>query len=108
MSASASERLILDNLREVRHLLHKVRRRWYDIGIELGLSVEELDTIRADNTDLLDCLTAMLKTWLKLTDPIPTWRALGEALRAPTINEVELANQGSYHNSLSRLLELGQ
>ena len=36
----------------------------------------------------------MLKTWLKPTDPIPTWRALGEALRAPAINEVELAKQG--------------
>ena len=57
--------------------------------------MEELDTIRADHTDLLDCLTAMLKAWLKLTDPIPTWRALGEALRAPTINVVELANKGN-------------
>ena len=56
--------------------------------------MEELDTIRADHTDLLDCLTAMLKTWLKLTKPIPTWRALEVVLGAPTINEVELANQG--------------
>ena len=90
-----SERLTLADLKEVRTLLHPARRKWYHIGIELGLSVEELDTIRADHTNAMDSLTAMLKLWLKSIDPVPTQRALAVALMAWTINEVELAQKGN-------------
>ena len=95
LKMSSSNRLTLEDMREVRRLLFPIRRMWYSIGIELGLSVGDLDTIRADQTDVLDCLTAMLKKWLSShTTPMPSWRALGDALRAPTINAVELANKG--------------
>ena len=89
-----SERLTLTDLKEVRTLLYPARRKWYHIGIELGLSVEELDTIKAENTDAMESLTAMLKLWLKSIDPVPTRRALADALKARTINEIELAKEG--------------
>ena len=49
-------------LRGVRSLLYFVRRKWYNIGIELSLDVEELDTIkRVHQNDPDECLVEMLK-----------------------------------------------
>ena len=89
-------RLTIDNLREVRACLFPVRRKWYKIGIELGLKVGELDTISASSADHDECLIAMIKVWLKSIDPIPTWTALGDALTSAPINEVEQSINGTY------------
>lgn len=88
-------RLTVNDLREVRTLLFPVRWKWYHIGIELGLKVGELATIRANNADIEDCLTAMLTLYLKSTDPVPKWKALGDALRSGPINEAEIARAGT-------------
>ena len=82
------------NLKNVRELLYQVRSKWYDMGIELELKVEELDNIKAEYTDLGECLTEMLKIWLKSINPLPTWKALGDALKARAVNEVDLAKEG--------------
>ena len=86
-------RLIVDALREVRQLLYPVRRKWYDIGIELGLKVGELDNIKAAYSDHRECLTEM-KVWLRSTHPLPTRKALGDAFRVETVNETEIAEKG--------------
>ena len=83
-------------MREVRALLHEVRRKWYDIGIELGLKVEDLDNIQAADTDDGKCLINMLKVWLKSINPLPTWKALGDALKAGPVDEVGLAEEGGH------------
>ena len=101
MSIHHTMKLTLNDLREVRGLLYSVRRKWYDIGIELGLKVEELDNINASYSDQKECLREMLKMWLKSTNPIPTWTALGVALRAEPVGEVEIAEKGiSFRNFL--------
>ena len=84
----------LDDLREVRGLLYPLRRKWYDIGIELGLKIGELDNIKAAYSDHGECLTEMIKLWLKSTNPLPTWEALGECLEATPGHETELARKG--------------
>ena len=87
-------RLTLDGLREVRGLLYPVRRKWYDIGIELGLKIGELDNIKAAYSDHGECLTEMLKLWLKSTNPPPTWKAVGKCLESAPVHEMELAKKG--------------
>ena len=101
-----SSRLTTDDLKEVRDLLYEVRRKWYDIGLELGLKVDELDTIKASYSEaqILDRLTEMLKKWLKLTTPQPTWEALELALRSKAVDEQELANEGK--NTSSRVISI--
>ena len=90
--------LNLENLREVRALLYPVRSKWYDIGIELGLKVGELDNIKAKFSQseqrLTESLTEMLKMWLRSINPLPTWKALGDALKAGPVTEVEIAETG--------------
>ena len=83
------------NLKEVRELLYDVRRKWYDIGIELELDHEELDNIKAAHPqELLNCLNEMIKKWLKSTKPQARWKALEAALRAAPVGEVKIANKG--------------
>ena len=40
-----------------------------------------------------DCFTALLEHWLKRTSPPPTWSALINALKSPSIGYVDLANE---------------
>lgn len=87
--------LALKDLRTVRKLLYSVRRKWYDIGIELGLDINELDSIRkAYPDDDSKCLVDMIKLWLKCVDPLPTWKALGDALKEQSVDEQMLAKDG--------------
>ena len=88
-------RLTISDLRDVRRLLYRVRRQWYNIGIELGLEIGDLDTIKSAYKDPGDALIEMLKVWLKSTKPLPTWKALGDALKEETVNEEALADKGN-------------
>ena len=88
--------LSIKNLREVRALLHQIRKRWYDIGIELNIDVGELDIIRQKHDDPGDCLLEMIKIWLRSISPQPTWKLLAEALRGSILNEVAIAEEGKH------------
>ena len=89
--------LTIDDLREVRKLLYPIKRKWYDIGIELGLRIGELDNIQAANSDHGECLIMMIKVWLKSINPLPTWKALGDAIKEEPVHEVGLAGEGGYN-----------
>ena len=86
------KRLTILDLKDVRTLLYEVRRKWYDIGIELEIPIGKLDTIKAK---LLDdygaCLVEMIKEWLN-SGEAATWEALVEALRAKPVDEGKLAD----------------
>lgn len=87
--------LSIKSLKAVRRLLYPVRRKWYDIGIELEIGVEELDNIKTTNKDdPRVCLIEMIKVWLKSIDPHPTWKALCEALKSDPVGEEKLAEKG--------------
>ena len=73
--------------------MYEARAKWYNIGIELKLSIGTLDTIREDFTCAADCLREMCIPWLKRTDPRPSWKALTEALKSPPVGERHLAQQ---------------
>ena len=90
---------ILDtkDVKEVRGFLYKVRRKWYDIGIELGISIDELDTISVNNqNDSEKCLVDMIKIWLKSINPPPTWNALSKALKSDPVGEAQMAKKGEH------------
>ena len=62
--------------------------RWRDIGLALGISDSELETIKANNLDVRDRLTDMLRLWLNRGYNVkkygePSWQSLREAVRSP-------------------------
>ena len=85
--------LTLEDLSEVRGALFEARAKWYDIGIELKLSIGTLNTIREDFPQAADGLREMCINWLKCIDPSPSWAALAKALESPPVGEGHLAQQ---------------
>ena len=50
-----------------------------------------LDRIKLDEPDTKSRYTEMLKEWLKLIHPMPSWEGLMEALKQPLVNCSDLA-----------------
>jgi len=83
----------VEDLSEVRGALYEACAKWYDIGIELKLSIGTLNTIREDFPQAADCLREICIHWLKHTDPRPSWTALSVALESPPVGEGHLAQR---------------
>ncbi len=77
----------------VHKALYRVRYKWHAIGIEFGLSIDDLSSIASEptlrNHDAR--LSEMIALWLKRRDPTPTWKELIEALQSETVGEEGLA-----------------
>ena len=71
--------------------LNAIRAKWYDIGLQLRMSVGRLDAIKEQYDDPSHCLSETLKTWLKTSPSLPTWKNIVYVLRSGTIGEVRLA-----------------
>ena len=81
-------------LKTLFNALYLVRAKWYNIGLQLDISFNELDNFQKMYSDTSDLLREMLKYWLQTaTDPHPTWEAVVEALRSCVVNEIDLAAQ---------------
>ena len=83
-------------LAKVQRAVWEGRAKWYNIGLELGLTAGTLDAIQLTNKHIVDeCFRAMLKEWLimRKTELLPTWSRLAKALRAPPVGLEQLAEQ---------------
>ena len=82
-------------LKQVRDFLFDAREKWFDIGVSSGVGGARLAKIRENcDNEPAACLIEMIREWLRLADPPPTWAALAHVLKSKTINEVELAEKG--------------
>ena len=86
--------LRMNDLREVRNFLFGVRLKWYNLGLEVKVAIENLDQIEGMKLkDPGDSLREMLKIRLKNVNNPLTWKMLADALRAEAIDELELAEK---------------
>lgn len=86
----AASELSKNDLVTVRGALLPAAIKWYDIGLELLIPPDTLDTIQSDKNDKSSlCLREMLKICL---DKKPTWKMLIDALRTPAVNDQSLAD----------------
>ena len=84
-------KLSIKDLSKVQRAAWDARSKWCNIGLELNIDPGTLDVIERNNMDINDRFRIMLTTWLRTVDPRPTWGALAEALRSPTVGCEELA-----------------
>ena len=89
--------LSIDSLSDVVKAVWEARVEWYDIGVELRVSPDTLDTIQKDHRDTKPCFREMLKVWLRRTEPRPSWAELAKALRSPTVGYEDLADRLPSH-----------
>ena len=90
-SQSADQQLSVDDLLVVMEELNNIRAKWYNIGLQLRMSVGTLDAIKEQYDDPSHCLRETLKTWLKTCPSPPTWNNIVDGLRSRIIDEVRLA-----------------
>ena len=87
-SQPAGQQLTVDDLRVLTKELHNVRAKWYNIGVQLGVSVGTLKAIEKQYlNDPTDCLRETLTTLL--ISSTPTWTNIVDALSV--VGEVRLA-----------------
>ena len=77
--------LTSNNVKEVLNLMWDYRSRWRFVGIELGIDVNTLDAIEMNNRRVEDCLTKLITTWLRCTNPKPTRSAITKALESQSV-----------------------
>ena len=89
---------------DVQVAVWDARDVWYNLGIQLHISIPTLKSIRSENRGNNGaCLTEVLTEWLKRLDPVPTWAGLAQALKQPTVDQPGLAAaiEGNYLNPSS-------
>ena len=86
-SQPTGQQLTVDDLRVLMKELKDVRAEWYNIGVQLGVSVGTLDAIEKQYSDPSDCLRKTLTTWLKSSTP--GWTNVVDALNI--VGEARLA-----------------
>ena len=86
--------LSIKDLGMVQNTTWEARAQWYSVGLGLGISANTLDAIKKNNHDICeDSYIAVLKNWLSRKHHKPTWNALAEALRCPSVGLGHLAEQ---------------
>lgn len=84
----------MNDLASVQRAAWEGRAKWYNIGLELGLTAGTLDAIQQTNHDHTDnCFRATVKEWLSKSDLHPSWSVLASALKAPPVGLEQLAEQ---------------
>ena len=79
-------------LKDAVNALHSASSKWHQIGVQLDVDTNVLRSIKQESQG--DYLTELLDFWMRnATDPPPSWRALIDALRAPTVGETRLAGE---------------
>ena len=86
------QQLGINDLPDVMEELNIICAKWYDVGMQLRVSVDTLDAIKEKNpNNPSSCLRETLKTWLKEFPQSPTWNNIIDALRSNVVGEVRLA-----------------
>ena len=81
-------------LKTVFSELCSVCYKWFSIGLELDVMESELKIIETDRLGSKERMRTMLDYWMNnATDPLPSWKVLVDALKAPTVCENKLAKE---------------
>ena len=83
--------LTVDHLRIVRAELFQDCTKWYDIGLELKVPVNTLDSTKGQFVNHSDKLQETLKVWLK-TATEPSWKEVVGVLKSAVVGEPKLAS----------------
>ena len=76
-------------IKDALKILLPVADEWENIGILLGVEDSDLRTIKSNNpNNCRGCLREMLRKWLSIVDPQPTWSVLFNAVTDLGMKEI--------------------
>ena len=85
---------MIPDFKTVLHFVWSAKDAWFNLGVQLNIGMEELQ--RIDQTFVHDtdsCLEEMVLTWLKMTDPAPSWEGLATALEGDSVDSNDTARE---------------
>ena len=72
----------------------KVPAKWRQISIQLGLMPSDQERFMASNpNDPIQCFTSVFRVWMNRATRPYTWSTVIQALEAPAVDEVQLAQE---------------
>ena len=72
----------------------KVPSKWKQISIHLGLTLEDQECFMASSSnDPIQCFTSVFKVWKRRVTKPYKWSTVIQALKAPSVDEVRLAEE---------------
>ena len=87
-----TEKLLPNDLARVYDAAWEARPKWYDLGLELRITPDTLQTIQLNqHADINSCFREMLNEWLR--GGHASWSKLADALRAKSVGMEYLAEQ---------------
>ena len=84
-SSTVQKWLSIEDLKEVMEELVEAKNMWFEIGIQLDVPINTLDSIKHDERETSKCYSKMLQEWLR-NGKSRSWEALAEALGTATVN----------------------
>lgn len=74
-------------------LYNTIADKWHALGTFLEIPTETLNIIdEKEHSDPQKCLLHLFDVWLKRLDPLPTWKAMSDAIGV-VANDPELAEK---------------
>ena len=100
-------RLTTKDLQCVLKATWDARCKWHNIGTELGIHVDDLDSVKERNQNDPDkCFKEILMIWLRGNYSECTWTKLAEALQAKTVGFWQLGEtitkSSTFHNTYTK------
>ena len=96
-STSVKPKLVLTDPPVHCDLLNKVAvktpQKWKEIGLQLQVSHADIEAISMGNQTPILCFSKVFEKWRTKESPPYTWGTIIDALRAPIVDEVQLANE---------------
>ena len=85
--------VVLD-LRSVTNELGSMMNKWFQMGVQLGLSETKLHQIESDHRTADRCFSEVIIFWLKGNTKVAvTWKSLVQVLESSFVNEQGLAKR---------------
>ena len=94
---SVKPKLVLSDPPVHSDLLNKVAveipQKWKEFGLQLQISHADIGAISMSNQTPILCFSEVFEKWRTKGSPPYTWGTIINALKAPIVEEVQLANK---------------
>ena len=67
--------------------------KWKRLGTQLNIDYSKLKSIEKEHKDAFDCYAEVFQLWKNKGDPPFIWDTIIDALKAPSVEEIELATE---------------
>ena len=86
--------LVTIDVKTLSSELSAVQSKWYEMGIQLGITKDKLDTFNEDHGKVARCFLATLNYWVDGNTDVPvSWESIIKVLNDPFVNEPAMSNR---------------